>query len=556
MDSLPTEHSVQHSWSNAVAALKRDSLLNQMDERQLHGLSCIPQTDSLNRLIQAQHDLQNTLMQNYDALKIRHRKLVVEYEKLCARDNVKAVMELTTENKLLRQRLDEEIRLRITLEHALREVTLNMSKKVEQLMRNPTCAIQADSAFESATSNYDNTIDAGLDIHSRSIGPVQMEKDGKVGMERSNSETTATTRAVEGTRAFKFPEDVQSDFSEPTDLKQQKNSGVVHINLVGEWPVVYSRNATVSSKHIHEMRIGTTQLRHDCTWSELDIILVASVRARIKYVTQRSGLRRINYIADIHGDADWSQNYCISDSQVELNAQKLGYRLGNISWVGSSTPIYKKAQGSNSNGMNYNVSGNIFGNKELRPFDFFLRVTKISDESSVAVNNADASQPIPLVIKFHPITGVALECGLTECYVQNCLDLLSKHSGLIWYSKTAVVWTRRLLHLMAGLAMLELPGNLQSQLTQHVVTLNEQTRPESFRFILWLLSQKSTFLVLMKCTKEMTAYKNAGFFDKFHVVRLVCNNQPDLTAARWQRQLQGLKNDSTITSITTERGIR
>ncbi|KAF5403791.1 hypothetical protein PHET_00577, partial [Paragonimus heterotremus] len=504
MDSVPVAHSMQ-SRSNPVAALKRDSLLNQMDKRQLYGPSCSPQTDTLSSLIQAQRDLQNTLMQNYDALKSRHRKLVVEYEELCARDNVKAVMKLTTENKLLRQRLDEEIRLRITLEHALREITFSLSRKVEQFMRNPTCALQPDSAFEPVASNLDNLMDAGVDIHSRSIGPIQMKKDEKITMERSNPETAATTTAVVGTGLFKLPDDVQSDCSEPTDLKEKKNPGVVHINLVGEWPIVYSCNGTVSSKHIHEMRIGTTQLRHNCTWSELDIILNASVRARIKYVTQRSGLRRISCIADIHGDADSSQNYCISDPQRESNKQHLGYRigiliavchLGNISWVGSSPPTNKKAQNSINNGMNDNLSGDTIGTEELKPLDFFLQFTKITDESSVAVDNTDASQPIQLVVKLHPITGVALECGLTECYVQNCLDLLSKHSGLIWYSKTAVVWTRRLLHLMAGLAMLELQDNLQSQLTQHVLTLSEQTRPESFRFILWLLSQN------LVCIKE------------------------------------------------------
>ncbi|KAF6772245.1 hypothetical protein AHF37_08691 [Paragonimus kellicotti] len=275
-------------------------------------------------------------------------------------------------------------------------------------------------------------------------------------MERSNPETVTTTRSVDGTGPFKFPDDVYSDFSEPADLKQRKNPGVVHINLVGEWPVVYSSNGTVSSKHIHEMRIGTTQLRHDCTWSELDIILVASVRARIRYVTQRSGLRRINCVADIHGDADSSHNYYICDPQRESNTRILGYRLGDISWVGSSPPTYKKAKSSTTNGLNDNVSGNTCRNEKLRPFDVFLQVTKISDELSESVKNTDAPQPIPLVIQFHPITGVALECGLTEGYVQNCLDLLSKHSGLIWYSKTAIVWTRRVLHLMAGLAMVSL----------------------------------------------------------------------------------------------------
>ncbi|KAF8564897.1 hypothetical protein P879_02045 [Paragonimus westermani] len=484
MVSVPTSHSMQHSCSNPLAALRRDSLFNEMDKRQLHELSCIPLTDTLCRLIQAQRDLQNTLMQNYDALKIRHRKLVAEYEQLCARDNVKAVMKLTTENKLLRQRLDEEIQLRINLEHALREVTLSLNKKVEQLTRNHMLAVQPDSTFEPLAAKLEKTIDAGFDIHSGS-----MEIDAEVSLDRINSKTAVTTSARDGTGHFKYLDDVQSDCAEPTDLKQKKTPVAVHIDLVGEWSVVYSRDGTTSSKYIHEMRIGTTQIRHDCSWSELDTTLVTSARARIKYVTQHGGLRRIDCIADIHGNAKSPQNYCINNSQRESDPRTLGYRLGNISWVSGSPPTYNKTQRSTNDGMEDSAGGNTFGKEELRPVDFFLQVTKISHESSMAVNNTDASQPIPLVIQFHPITGVALECGLTECYVQNCLDLLSKHSGLIWYSQTAVVWTRRVLHLMAGLTMLELSDNPKSQLTQHIVTLSEQTKPDSFRFIMWLLSQ-------------------------------------------------------------------
>ncbi|TPP64869.1 hypothetical protein FGIG_00590 [Fasciola gigantica] len=511
------------------------------------------QLDQLECLIQTQRNFQNLMKTNYIALMEKYKKTVNELDRLRKEATTTNLNKLTQEKQILERKFHEHARARMILGSMLRTVLRTLRAKCAALdqaqQQLSACEKERDmykaQAHELKEQNkvLEQSTRKDLRNHGKSyFKEAFLEGNGSV---RNNEFKSHSLRIQRSFEVLKADENQPSSLTKsmgrinsltssvapkhrpslPWNLlrsntdsasnkpgKPPRKGSFSSPKLVRAHLVLCNRIYSVDEPHppgrsYDPVQIGSVCIEQNTTWDQFDARVRAILNGCARIIAEATdGNRFSNVLHRTRNSvlpAD-SQLYQLQASreQAKLDTDKttsvVRCRLGQLDWTLGSPPT----PNSLSVRRLQLLQGISLQDSCSTPFDLCLSLptpsyptlpmTKhhsingsIGHRGTEEVSKLDQK----IVLTVDPVAHVSIECGLSLEWVRQYLSVMKLHKRLVFVTNTGWLWTRRLLHSLAGLIMTEVHSTEQPVRRHTLAHYSVISGGDSFNLEDWLCRQ-------------------------------------------------------------------